>query len=767
MGGRRVLVVGSQCAALPNSTLRFLPDVADELFEVLADARLGGWLPVAGYAAAMRDPKRAQVLAALDAAFAQADAEGATLLVAFLGHGIGVGGGFYFLPFDGSGAGSAEQDVFLSQVLWERFRDSSRLDGLIVWLDTCHAGVAAQQAAGVWTDLALRRGLRRFEVLTASADQPAYDAAFSRVLIRLLRHGIGTAGKYLTASDVAAPVFAECGPQRPQRLTQDGGGSRLPGDPGLYLGHNPAWRSGPYQVPPPGTSAAAVAGNLTTHFEATSHLPALIERATAERCMAVTGPAGTGKSVLVAALGRPELAPGVVPAGLVHAMVFLDPGSTDISIAYELRDQLRLTLPSFTAAEAAYRSSDGPPEQEWEPLTQEVTGPLRVLGHEAGQVRLVIDGLDQVAASAADAIHAGLDAMVADTRLAHLRLLLTSRDGDLLPAGTTVMPVTAPAQAELIRYLQGRKMPAALSPAVALACSRSLAGGWVLARLFADTHAALSESAQDQLLGRLYRDNDPAGVTAALYNQILADLGANDPNRWPQLRAVLAPLAAAGVGPVLPIGLLTYAAGVFGGPDHPAGVRDIVARLGSLVIRANPGTDHELLGLFHTTLCDHLAAHATPPVDVTNAHRILVDAVETLAPVTGLYTDNPFYRYASTDAHAEHLWQLGQISAAIHALTRRPRPTPRQNQQRWQHWHHRLTTHPERGPNHPDTLTTRGNIAFWTGETGDAAEALRLFRELLPDLQRVLGPNHPDTLATQKAVAYWEQRAQGQEPEQS
>jgi hypothetical protein len=112
--------------------------------------------------------------------------------------------------------------------------------------------------------------------------------------------------------------------------------------------------------PPPGTLAAAVAGNLTAHFESTGQLPVLVERVSAERCVAVTGPAGTGKSVLAAALGRPELAPGVVPKGLVQAMVFLDRGSTDISVARELRDQLRVTVPSFTAAEAAYRSTGEP-----------------------------------------------------------------------------------------------------------------------------------------------------------------------------------------------------------------------------------------------------------------------------------------------------------------------------------------------------------------------------------------------------------------------
>ena len=59
------------------------------------------------------------------------------------------------------------------------------------------------------------------------------------------------------------------------------------------------------------------------------------------------------------------------------------------------------------------------------------------------------------------------------------------------------------------------------------------------------------------------------------------------------------------------------------------------------------------------------------------------------------------------------------------------------------------------GRDHPDTLTTRSNIAHWTGESGDAREALRLFAELLPDQERVLGRDHPDTLRTRNNIAAW------------
>ena len=59
------------------------------------------------------------------------------------------------------------------------------------------------------------------------------------------------------------------------------------------------------------------------------------------------------------------------------------------------------------------------------------------------------------------------------------------------------------------------------------------------------------------------------------------------------------------------------------------------------------------------------------------------------------------------------------------------------------------------GPEHPDTLATRQNIAALTGEKGEAGEALRLFRELLRDQERVLGPNHPDTLSIRHDIVFW------------
>jgi hypothetical protein len=44
---------------------------------------------------------------------------------------------------------------------------------------------------------------------------------------------------------------------------------------------------------------------------------------------------------------------------------------------------------------------------------------------------------------------------------------------------------------------------------------------------------------------------------------------------------------------------------------------------------------------------------------------------------------------------------------------------------------------------------------------GDAAGAVKLLRELLPDQERVLGPDHPDTVATRNFITEWSRRTRG------
>ena len=103
------------------------------------------------------------------------------------------------------------------------------------------------------------------------------------------------------------------------------------------------------------------------------------------------------------------------------------------------------------------------------------------------------------------------------------------------------------------------------------------------------------------------------------------------------------------------------------------------------------------------------------------------------------------------DRLSEHLWAVGRSEAALSALPELP--TPADNLTLWQSWHRNLLQ--RLGPGHPDTLTTRGNVADWTGRAGDARGALELFTALLPDHQRVLGPDHTGTLTTRNNIADW------------
>ncbi len=59
------------------------------------------------------------------------------------------------------------------------------------------------------------------------------------------------------------------------------------------------------------------------------------------------------------------------------------------------------------------------------------------------------------------------------------------------------------------------------------------------------------------------------------------------------------------------------------------------------------------------------------------------------------------------------------------------------------------------GADHPDTLTTRNNLAVWLGEAGRVDEAVSVVEALLEDRLRVLGADHPDTLTTRNNLAVW------------
>ena len=57
------------------------------------------------------------------------------------------------------------------------------------------------------------------------------------------------------------------------------------------------------------------------------------------------------------------------------------------------------------------------------------------------------------------------------------------------------------------------------------------------------------------------------------------------------------------------------------------------------------------------------------------------------------------------------------------------------------------------GADHPDTLSTRNNLALAYRDAGRTAEAITLHEQTLADRERVLGADHPDTLTTRDNLA--------------
>ncbi len=650
--------------------------------------------------------------------------------MAFVGHGEFDGQNFFVLPFNAELEPVRPRTVVnLVQQIAELQLSHSKVDGFVALIDACYSGEAAAAAARL-----LLGGLKydlRYEVLAASADRTAADGCFTRTVTSIVQDGLpGAASETLRLEQLGAIVRDSCSGQVPQHALWNP-------DPGLFLSWNVQLSDSAARLAK--TPTMRTVEELTEWLQPTEQLRRLTALSRASRTVAVVGEAGSGKSALAAALARPEVTNGVVPADFAQASVFVSSTSEEGTLADEIAAQLQRSVAGFPAAAGAVEEQT--PEATLLTLgafERRISRPLMMLPEK--QVRIVVDGLDQLEGQLGVGVIDGLNSIATEPLLTHVRLVVTARPMTPLPEGSVELAVHAPTFVELQRYLLRRGI--LVEPSAQIAGRTD--GNWLVVKLLADLAGREDVDMSSLPTGRL-----------AIYDSVLADACQNGGSVWErELRPVLGPLAAAGVGPVLPLALLCEASRRLNGPERPAGVRNALVRLRSLVARGQPGTEHEQLGLFHGTFTDYLVEQVGNDyaVDLPRAHQALAQAIAVLAPMSEHTSTDPLHRYAA-QAEPEHAWAIGDYARALASLTARASPIPRQNLSRWQTLYERAQA--QLGPKDPWTLTIRGGIAGWTGECGDFQGALSLFEELLPDRERVLGSDHPDTLGTRGNLGAW------------
>lgn len=712
-------MVGSQCDAL--NRLSFLPRAARELASVLTDPDLGGCVPALSDGPVLTDPSAAELDAALDRAFRDAAGREATLVLAFIGHGVVVDGDFYLMASDSPAAPDSRRAVLLGQRIKELLRAYRLVDGLVLLLDTCGSGVAAEQAGAAWIEV-LRRAGRRFELLTATGDGPASGGCFTRSLIYLLRTGRAQAVDRLGGTQLKGPINELCPQQVATWTGFDGMSDLASGDPALWIGRNAEadWLAAPLA----GTAFADEAYRLTAYYQPTgalAELHRLLE--SGRRCIVVTGAPHSGKSTLLAALTRPDFTGVPAAEHLVHAAVFLGAHVTAEQVAVAVADQLARTVPGFDAASTRHR--DQTPDDEWTRagvLERLVLGPLRILDRP---VRIVVDTQSLV----------GLETLLQPDPPVRLQLVVATPSAETAPTDATVVNLPTPSATELTAYAAARGIPADTARELAT----KSAGNWTIATLLAD-QLTRGGSAPGSLSAEL----------SATYHAALRRAGAT--TRASDVAPVLAVLAAAGHAARLPLPLLRHASGSLGGPDTVPRLHDALARLDGLVTRGQAGTDAETVGLVGATVATYLQEQRIGGITAERAHRALAAAIDALAPMTRHRPADPCHAYA-IGAEAEHLWRCGDLDGALRSLDLRSSAVQATNRERWAAWSSRIA---ERlGVFHPLAIRARARVARWTAECGDRAPALRMLARLLEDGTRELGPTHRETLSIRDNIAYW------------
>lgn len=596
MAIRHALVVGSQCNELANQCLSFLPDRATRLFEVLTDPRRGECAP-APESVLLLDPTMVELKQSVEDAVARASRARATLVFAFIGHAetdvTRISRPLFLLPTDGSATAPKTDTAYeIGHRLGEM--DLGSLDGLILILDTCHAGAGVRDVIKSGLDL---KDQVRLELLAGTFLRVARNGCFSHSLIDLMENGHAELSTdYLEIRHVANVAADKCRAVQDPPVYIGSGMGQNASDPGLWVTRNVA---SPGHWPLSGTPEGAQAVTLTQSFQSTHDLERIIHALGSQRLVVVQGGPGSGKSALMAALARPELVPDL-PRRYLAAVVFTALTPTLAALAESIAGQLADTA-GFPEATSTYDGGFTLDEQDQLPaLERLVFGPLRHLKVPLGKkLRLAIDGIDQLEPTVRGELLDTVTKAAQDDRLERVSLLLNTRGDGIENLGTDPVMLARPGKGEITEYLTALDLPVTLATDLA-----THASSWLQLRLLTDVAMTLGRES----VGQVTDLNE-------LYRQLLASLPGEDTG---QTRIVLTVLAAAGNGPILPIEVAVEACFRAGGPADDARFRNVVAALGGMVARADPGTPNELLGLFHETLVHRSATRMTgTPQSVT------------------------------------------------------------------------------------------------------------------------------------------------------
>jgi Caspase domain/Tetratricopeptide repeat len=739
VAGRLALIVGSQCDGL--QPLPFVDELAARLHAALG---AGQWRAASG-GDWVRNPTTAELRATVEEAFTTANDAAATLFVAFIGHGVASGDeDFYLMTRDAPADKPKSHNAFhFTQFIRDELKDYTGLDGLVFLVDACQAGEGVRGAATRWADvLAANKG--RLELLVASGKGSAYDGCFTRAILDTFETGLVARGDALLCADLL-PEVSRCKGQ--QQYLAYNGATLISGDPGLWLVPNKARsRDAVTGHPSAGLVDQLTAGVILTDSVRENLIA--IEESGAARLRLAVGAAGSGKSTLLALFIRPKVAKILdIADDYIKAAAFLDATSTLESLAAELSAQLAVTVPQYPqareAVDASMTGQDLASHGSWDTL---VRLPLARCT-ESGRIHIIVDGLDQPEQGAREPILAAVEFITSTApaaELGHVRLIAGVRSGVNIDTRTELahahrIDVSAPGAGELAKAATNAAVANVSESLLTEGIDRDMSGGWLIARLIGEIAASTGEPAPITDL--------PALVAA----RIAVSCACTD--EAGEALHTLNAIAAAGYGPVLPIGLLAAAVADTDAQPPLSRIRDTVVTFGTLISRGNPGTEHETLGISHHALVGPVAEYMCDRgVDPAAAHHAIIGAWQRLSDSDRGRADDEAASYWVAAA-PRHYLAVGDSSEALKALQSAETLNAIDNRDRWAAW---LPLFEQaQGPVHPDTVDAEAQHAHWTGKSGDPRTARRIFARQVRALEQEREDNDLQLITAREKLADW------------